>query len=75
MMQGENSDDDWEEQGADGANQSDKGFIVDVEGFEGPLDLMLALARTHKLDLKHISILYLAEQYLSFYQGSAGFAS
>ena len=41
-------------------------FIVDVEGYEGPLDLMLTLARTHKLDLTHIPILYLAEQYLDF---------
>ncbi len=48
------------------ADDKDAGFIVDVDGFEGPLDLMLALARTHKLDLTHISILYLAEQYLLF---------
>ncbi len=41
-------------------------LIVDVEGFEGPLDLLLALARTHKLDLTKISILALAQQYLDF---------
>lgn len=41
-------------------------FVVDVEGYEGPLDLLLALARTHKLDLAKISILHLAEQYLAF---------
>ncbi|MEC9369222.1 MAG: ScpA family protein [Pseudomonadota bacterium] len=41
-------------------------FVVDVEGYEGPLDLLLALARTHKLDLARISILRLAEQYLAF---------
>ncbi len=44
----------------------DNGFIVDLEEFEGPLDLMLDLARTHKLDLTHISILYLAEQFLQY---------
>ena len=61
------SDDEWEgQQECLPANATDGAFIVDIEGFEGPLDLMLALARTHKLDLTHISILYLAEQYLLF---------
>jgi segregation and condensation protein A len=41
-------------------------LVVDVEGFEGPLDLLLALARTQKLDLTHVSMLALAEQYLTF---------
>lgn len=41
-------------------------LIVDVEGFEGPLDLLLSLARTQKVDLRHVSIRGLAEQYLSF---------
>lgn len=41
-------------------------FVVDVEGFEGPLDLLLALARTQKVDLSRISILALADQYLTF---------
>jgi segregation and condensation protein A len=41
-------------------------LIVDVGGFEGPLDLLLELARHHKIDLKQISISQLAEQYLSF---------
>ncbi|MDC7789878.1 ScpA family protein [Rhodoplanes sp. TEM] len=41
-------------------------LIVDVEGFEGPLDLLLALARQQKVDLHKISILALAEQYLAF---------
>ena len=41
-------------------------FLVDVEGFEGPLDLLLALARTQKVDLARISILALAEQYVAF---------
>jgi len=41
-------------------------LIVDVEGFEGPLDLLLELARHQKVDLAKISILALAEQYLEF---------
>ena len=44
----------------------DGALIVDVGGFEGPLDLLLELARQHKVDLKQISILRLAEQYLDF---------
>ncbi len=45
---------------------SDPDFKVDVEGFEGPLDLLLELARRQKVDLARISILALAEQYLAF---------
>jgi segregation and condensation protein A len=41
-------------------------LVVDVEGFEGPLDLLLALARQQKVDLAKISILALADQYLAF---------
>lgn len=41
-------------------------LVVDVDGFEGPLDLLLELARRQKVDLARISILALAEQYLSF---------
>jgi segregation and condensation protein A len=41
-------------------------FVVDVEGFEGPLDLLLSLARANKLDLTKISMLALAQQYLEF---------
>lgn len=41
-------------------------LVVDVEGFEGPLDLLLTLARQQKVDLAKISILALADQYLSF---------
>ena len=41
-------------------------MIVDVEGFEGPLDLLLGLARQQKVDLAKISILALADQYLQF---------
>ncbi|WP_375546117.1 segregation and condensation protein A [Sedimentimonas flavescens] len=41
-------------------------LIVDVDGFEGPLDLLLSLSRTQKVDLRKISVLQLAEQYLTF---------
>lgn len=41
-------------------------LIVDVDGFEGPLDLLLTLSRTQKVDLRRISVLELAEQYLGF---------
>lgn len=41
-------------------------FLVDIDGFEGPLDLLLELARRQKVDLARISILALAEQYLLF---------
>lgn len=41
-------------------------LIVDVGGFEGPLDLLLELARQHKVDLAQVSILALANQYLAF---------
>jgi len=41
-------------------------LVVDVEGFEGPLDVLLALARQQRVDLAKISILALADQYLAF---------
>jgi segregation and condensation protein A len=41
-------------------------LIVDVDGFEGPLDLLLTLSRTQKVDLRRVSVLQLAEQYLAF---------
>jgi segregation and condensation protein A len=44
----------------------ERALIVDVEGFEGPLDVLLTLARNQKVDLAKISILALADQYLAF---------
>ena len=41
-------------------------LIIDVDGFEGPLDLLLTLSRTQKVDLRKISVLELAHQYLAF---------
>lgn len=54
---------------ADNAPSDNRRFgelVVDVDGFEGPLDLLLALARNQKVDLTKISILALSEQYLAF---------
>jgi len=48
------------------ARREAEALIVDVDGFEGPLDLLLTLSRTQKVDLRRISVLGLAEQYLEF---------
>lgn len=44
----------------------DEALIIDVDGFEGPLDLLLTLSRSQKVDLRKVSVLALAEQYLKF---------
>jgi segregation and condensation protein A len=46
--------------------EGEPSFVVDIDGFEGPLDLLLELARRQKVDLARISVLALAEQYLAF---------
>ncbi len=46
--------------------ESTDAFVVDVDGFEGPIDLLLAMARTQKVDLEHISIVALVDQYAQF---------
>jgi segregation and condensation protein A len=56
----------WEAPDAELAPAASEAFIVDVGGFEGPLDLLLALARTHKVDIAKISVLALVEQYLHY---------
>ena len=48
----------------------DPSLVVDVDGFEGPLDLLLHLARNQKVDLAKISVLALAEQYIRFIDGA-----
>ena len=48
------------------ARRAAEALIVDVDGFEGPLDLLLTLARTQKVDLRRIAVTDLAEQYLAF---------
>jgi segregation and condensation protein A len=50
------------------AAEDGEALIVDVEGYEGPLHVLLALARTQKVDLLKLSIMKLAEQYLAFVQ-------
>jgi segregation and condensation protein A len=56
----------WEEPVVDAHFDDEDALIVDVAGYEGPLDLLLALARTQKVDLSKISVLALADQYLGF---------
>ena len=48
----------------------DQALLVQVDGFEGPLDLLLTLARNQKVDIAKISILKLAEQYLEFIESA-----
>lgn len=49
-----------------GLEPDDESLVIDIDGFEGPLDLLLTLARGQRVDLRRISILQLAERYLSF---------
>ena len=50
--------------------EGEPALVVDVEGYEGPLDLLLTLARQQKVDLAKISILALADQYLNFIEAA-----
>ena len=59
-------DKEWESFATQERASGDPSLVVDVDGFEGPLDLLLALARAEKVDVTRISILALAEQYLAF---------
>jgi len=56
----------WETYQAPDRGDGEPALVVDVDGFEGPLDLLLSLARSQKVDIARISILALAEQYLAF---------
>lgn len=51
---------------AEDAVADNEALVVSLDGFAGPLDVLLALARTQKVDLMHISVLALADQYLLF---------
>ena len=63
----QNSPDQWTQSaGPERAQVPAEELMVDVGGFEGPLDLLLELARAHKIDLAQVSILALADQYLAF---------
>ena len=46
-------------------------LIIDIEGFEGPIDLLLSLARSQKVDLKEISVFELAQQYINYINSQA----
>ena len=54
----------------DATAPADLALIVDVDGYEGPLDLLLALSRRQKVDLRRISVLQLADQYLRFVEAA-----
>ena len=57
--------------GGDGVERTEgESLVVDVDGFEGPLDLLLHLARNQKVDLARISVLALTEQYLAFVESA-----
>jgi segregation and condensation protein A len=55
---------------AGAAAEDGEALIVDLEGYEGPLHVLLALARSQKVDLLKLSILRLADQYLAFVQSA-----
>ena len=57
---------------ADHASEDGDALIVDIDGYEGPLHALLALARSQKVDLLKLSILKLSEQYLAFVQHARG---
>ena len=50
----------------------DEGLVLDIDGYEGPLDLLLTLARQQKVDLRHVSISQLADSYLAFIDAARG---
>ena len=52
------------------APAADDRLTLDLDGWEGPLDLLLALARTQKVDLKAISILALVDQYIAYIEAA-----
>ncbi len=56
----------FEDEARPARTDGEPALLVDVDGYEGPLDLLLDLARRQKVDLHRISILALAEQYLAF---------
>ena len=66
MQPGPPMTDTWTDTPDIAARQQAEALIIDVDGYEGPLDLLLTLSRTQKVDLRRISVLDLAEQYLGF---------
>ena len=62
----EDFQEDLQFEAADDAVESEAALILDIDGYEGPLHLLLELARKQKVDIARISILALAEQYIAF---------
>ena len=60
----------WRDPEANDRAAAEPSLVIDVDGFEGPLDLLLHLARDQKVDLTRISVLELARQYLAFIEGA-----
>jgi segregation and condensation protein A len=58
--------DDWSAPSSDDGPAPEAVLRIDIDGFEGPLDLLLALARTQKVDLTQLSVTALVDQYLSY---------
>ncbi len=56
--------------GLDNATPAEEALYLELEGWEGPLDLLLDLARRQKVDLRSISILSLVDQYLAYIEGA-----
>lgn len=63
-LAGSRGEEDWG--GPAAASGSDKALYLELDGWEGPLDLLLDLARRQKVDLRRISILELVDQYLTY---------
>ena len=64
LLQPVNDTDEWD--GPGGAPTGDAALYLELDGWEGPLDLLLDLARRQKVDLKAISILALVDQYIAY---------
>lgn len=62
----EDFQEDMKFEAADNAADDGEGLLLNIDGYEGPLHLLLELARQQKVDLARISILELAEQYIGF---------
>ena len=72
MNDPELNESDLKEPEFDGDISPEEALIIEVDGFEGPLDLLLALARNQKVDIAKISVLHLADQYLAFVEQARG---
>lgn len=66
----ERMNDNFDEDGPATAETEQLSLFVNLDGFEGPIDLLLSLARDQKVDLSRIAILPLAEQYLTYIEGA-----